>query len=54
MTVGRPESGPQLYTTQALSFAFAASPAPTPEPASLLLLGTGLVGVVARWRTAKP
>jgi PEP-CTERM motif len=48
MTVGRPESGPQLYTTQALSFTFGPSPAPTPEPASLLLIGTGLVGVIVR------
>jgi hypothetical protein len=48
MTVGRPESGPQLYTTQALSFTFGPSPAPTPEPASLLLLGTGLVGAIVR------
>jgi PEP-CTERM motif len=48
MSIGRPESGPQLYTTQALSFTFGPSPAPTPEPTSLLLIGTGLVGVILR------
>lgn len=37
------------YEFQSVAFAFQGqSPSPTPEPASLLLLGTGLMGMVAR------
>ena len=37
-----------LYDTLALSLTFDPSAAPIPEPASLLLIGTGLVGVFVR------
>jgi hypothetical protein len=40
-----------MYHEPYVTYTFSASPAPVPEPTTLLLLGTGLVGVAGRrWR----
>jgi PEP-CTERM motif len=48
---GLPPGG--LYDAPEVRYNFAAAPAATPEPATLALLGTGFVGLVARARTKR-
>jgi hypothetical protein len=43
----------QLYEFQSVNYNFSPS-TPTPEPATLLLLGTGLTALAARYRRRKP
>ena len=42
-----------LFFADRITYAFAPAPSPTPEPASLLLLGTGAAGLLARRRSTR-
>jgi hypothetical protein len=50
MSIGRLPGDPVLYSVTSLLFTFDAGVSPVPEPGSLLLLGSGLVGIAARAR----
>jgi hypothetical protein len=45
---------PEEFLWRSFVFQFAFEPAPVPEPTSLLLLGSGVFGLAARRRSARP
>jgi hypothetical protein len=42
--------GANLYQVGGVNYQFSPTPEPTPEPATLMLMGTGLAGVLLRRR----